>query len=92
MDIEQLIKTMTPELYQRLLYAVETGRWPEGESLSKAQKDQTIQLVMLYQSRFNQDEAHMSVARGGQLVIKSKQTLKQQFSPKGETLIYTRND
>ncbi|TON05515.1 hypothetical protein CGH64_25535, partial [Vibrio parahaemolyticus] len=28
MDAEQLLKAITPEVYDRLVYAVETGRWP----------------------------------------------------------------
>ncbi len=88
MNVDQLISLITPELYQRFLYAVETGRWPQGEALSESQKEQAIQLVMLYQSRFNQDKAHMSVAIGGELVLKSKSALKQQFLPKDDALIY----
>lgn len=33
MDTQQLINAITPEAYQRLLYAVETGKWPEGTPL-----------------------------------------------------------
>ncbi len=88
MDIKKLINAITPESYQRLLYAVETGRWPEGEALNEAQKEQAIQLIMLYQSRFNHDKAHMSVAIGGQVVIKSKKELKEQFLPKEDSIIY----
>ncbi len=39
MDAEQLLKAITPEVYDRLVYAVETGRWPEGTTLSKEQRD-----------------------------------------------------
>lgn len=35
MDAEQLLSAMTPEVYERLTYAVETGKWPEGTALSK---------------------------------------------------------
>lgn len=80
MNIDVLIDAMTPEIYQRLLYATETGRWPEGEALTLAQKDQSMQLVMLYQSRFNESAAHMSVAKGGEIVMKSKSELKSQFA------------
>ena len=30
MDIEQIIDSMTPEVYQRLATAVELGKWPDG--------------------------------------------------------------
>ena len=49
MDAEQLINAITPEAYERLLYAVETGKWPEGTPLSQQQRDSCMQAVMLYQ-------------------------------------------
>ncbi len=29
MDANQLIDAITPEAYERLVFAVETGKWPE---------------------------------------------------------------
>lgn len=80
MDTEQLLKAMTPEVYERLVYAVETGRWPEGVMLSKQQRDSCMQAVMLYQSKHNTEAQHMTVAAGGEISFKSKQELKKQFS------------
>ncbi len=80
MDREQLLKAMTPEVYERLVYAVETGKWPEGTALSKEQRDSCMQAVMLYQSKHNTDAQHMTVAAGGEISFKSKQELKKQFS------------
>ena len=37
MDIEQIIASMTPELYQRLATAVELGKWPDGVALTPEQ-------------------------------------------------------
>ena len=34
MDIEQIIDSMTPEVYQRLATAVELGKWPDGVALT----------------------------------------------------------
>ena len=34
MDANQLIDAITPEAYERLVFAVETGKWPEGTPLS----------------------------------------------------------
>ncbi len=42
MDAEQLLSAMTPEVYERLTYAVETGKWPEGTALSKEQRDSCV--------------------------------------------------
>ncbi|MGR5177026.1 YeaC family protein [Vibrio parahaemolyticus] len=80
MDVEQLLEAMTPDVYERLLYATETGRWPEGSQLSQQQRDSCMQAVMLYQSKHNVDPQHMSVAAGGEISFKSKSELKKQFS------------
>ncbi|EOW9228970.1 YeaC family protein [Vibrio cholerae] len=80
MDTQQLINAITPEAYQRLLYAVETGKWPEGTLLSQQQRDSCMQAVMLYQSKHNTQADHMSVGVGGEVVFKSKAELKKRFS------------
>ncbi len=87
MDVEQLVNAMSPEIYQRLMYAVETGRWPEGERLTQELRDSCMQVVMLYQSRFNTEAEHMSVAVGGAISMKSKQELKALFSDDKETIL-----
>ncbi|MDC0611541.1 DUF1315 family protein [Vibrio sp.] len=79
MNNQQLIDAITPEAYQRLLFAVETGKWPEGNILSQEQRDSCLQAVMLYQSKHNLEPQHMTVAAGGELCFKSKSELKQQF-------------
>ncbi|MDN3697923.1 MULTISPECIES: YeaC family protein [Vibrio] len=79
MNPEQLLDAMTPEVYERLNFAVETGKWPEGTSLSKEQRDSCMQAVMLYQSKHNVDAQHMTVAAGGDISFKSKAELKKQF-------------
>ncbi|VDR27857.1 Protein of uncharacterised function (DUF1315) [Raoultella terrigena] len=38
MDIEQIIDSMTPEVYQRLATAVELGKWPDGVALTRSRK------------------------------------------------------
>lgn len=79
MDAEQLINAITPEAYERLLFAVETGKWPEGNALSQQQRDSCMQAVMLYQSKHNTQAQHMTVAQGGEISFKSKAELKKQF-------------
>ena len=61
MDIEQIIASMTPELYQRLATAVELGKWPDGVALTPEQKENSMQLVMLWQARNNTDAQHMTI-------------------------------
>ncbi|WP_174508948.1 YeaC family protein [Klebsiella oxytoca] len=79
MEIEQMIDSMTPEVYQRLVTAVELGKWPDGVALTEAQKENSLQLVMLYQARHNRDAQHMTIDTNGQMVMKSKQQLKEDF-------------
>ncbi|MGL6257865.1 YeaC family protein [Vibrio sp. WXL210] len=80
MDVNQLLEAITPQVYQRLTYAIETGRWPEGQPLTTEQRDQCMQAVMLYQSKHNLDAQHMTIAAGGELHLKSKVELKHQFT------------
>jgi len=79
MNIEQMIDNMTPEIYQRLVTAVELGKWPDGVALTDEQKENSLQLVMLWQSRHNDDAQHMTIDTQGQMVMKSKQQLKEDF-------------
>lgn len=79
MNIEQMIDNMTPEIYQRLATAVELGKWPDGVALTDEQKENCLQLVMLWQSRNNRDAQHMTIDTSGQMVMKSKQQLKEDF-------------
>ncbi len=79
MDANQLVDAITPEAYERLLYAVETGKWPEGTALSQEQRDSCMQAVMLFQSKHNKNADHMSVGVGGEMVFKSKAELKNRF-------------
>ncbi|MCG6266509.1 YeaC family protein [Vibrio furnissii] len=79
MDANQLIDAITPEAYDRLVFAVETGKWPEGTLLSQEQRDYCMQAVMLYQSKHNLNADHMTVGVGGDMVFKSKAELKKRF-------------
>lgn len=79
MSIEQIIDGMTEEVYQRLVTAVELGKWPDGVALTDEQKENSLQLVMLWQARYNTDAQHMTIDTQGQMVMKSKQQLKEDF-------------
>ena len=80
MNFEQLIASMTPEIYERLKTAVELGKWDNGERLSEAQKEHSLQAVIAYQSLHLTQTEHMTIAAGGALNLKPKQELKQQFA------------
>lgn len=87
MNTEELINQITPEAYERLIYAVETGRWPEGASLTQEQRDSCMQAVMLYQSVHNANPEHMSVAQGGDIVLKTKSEFKKEFAKGAEDIV-----
>lgn len=79
MNIEEMINGMTPDVYQRLVTAVELGKWADGVALTAEQKENCLQLVMLWQARNNTDAQHMTIDTRGQMVMKSKQQLKEDF-------------
>ncbi|WP_270220770.1 YeaC family protein [Kosakonia cowanii] len=79
MNIDEIVSNMTPEIYQRLATAVELGKWPDGVALTPEQKENSLQLVMLWQARNNVQAQHMTIDTNGQMVMKSKQQLKEEF-------------
>lgn len=83
-QLEQLLLVMTPEIYQRLVTAVELGKWPDGVALTPEQKEHSLQMVMLWQSRHNHNPDHMTIGTNGEITMKSKQELKLLFE--GELL------
>lgn len=48
MDYQQLIDSMTPDLYERLKQAVETGRWPDGRAVTPEQRQHAMQAVIAW--------------------------------------------
>ena len=79
MNMEEMIKGMTPDVYQRLVTAVELGKWADGVALTPEQIENCLRLVMLWQARNNTDAQHMTIDTQGQMVMKSKQQLKEDF-------------
>lgn len=79
MNINHMVNNLSPEVYANLKQAVETGKWPDGQPLSEAQKQQTLQLVMVYQSQVLKSQDHFSVGEDGEIVNRDKNYLKNQF-------------
>jgi uncharacterized protein YeaC (DUF1315 family) len=48
MDYLQLVRTMTPEIYRNLKRSVETGRWPDGKTLTPTQREEALQAVIAW--------------------------------------------
>lgn len=87
MQFDDLVASMSRDTYDRLVTAVETGRWPDGNKLSAEQRENSLQLVMAYQSRYIPSDQHMSIGEDGHMLMKSKRELKQQYSDQPEQSI-----
>ncbi len=49
MHIEETLKLMTPELYERFKRAIELRKWPDGRALSQQQLEICMQSVIAYE-------------------------------------------
>ncbi len=79
MDLIQVVDNLSEEMYLRFKCAVETGKWPEGTSVDDAQRETAMQIVLAYQSRkLNMDEI-FTVGNDGEIVTKSKSSLRTAF-------------
>ncbi|MFS1563979.1 MAG: YeaC family protein [Candidatus Arsenophonus phytopathogenicus] len=79
MELNDLVNLMTVDIYQRLLTAVELGKWPDGVVLTPEQKENNLQAIMLWQARHNHDAQHMTVGTDGNIILKTKDELKRLF-------------
>lgn len=79
MDFHSLVAAMTDETYQKLVEAVATRRWADGQLLSEQQHAQTMQLVMAYQAKVLRSTEPFTIGADGQMVIRSKTEMKQQL-------------
>lgn len=86
MQFEDLLASITPETFTRLVTAVETGRWPDGVALTEAQKENTIQLVMAYQAKYCPSDEPFRIGADGLLVTRSKRDMKAALKPNEQTI------
>ncbi|NRA84703.1 MAG: DUF1315 family protein [Gammaproteobacteria bacterium] len=84
MQIEQLIKAMSPAVYEILKQGVEIGKWPNGERLTDAQRIQATQGMMLYQATHLAQTDHYTIGKNGVFNNHSKSQLKRQFKDEEE--------
>ncbi|PHR66918.1 YeaC family protein [Pseudidiomarina marina] len=85
MQFDDLVSSITPDTFERLLQAVELGKWPDGVKLSDQQREHCIQLVMAYQARYCPSDEAFRIGADGQLVTRSKRDMKAEL--KGENTI-----
>ena len=48
MNIEQMLRALTPEIYDRFKQAIEIGKWSDGRKLSAEQKELCLQAIIAY--------------------------------------------
>lgn len=92
MNIDNLVQNITPELFERLQYGAATGKWPDGTPLSNEQKQQTVQLVMLYQAKIAKTNEQFTIGENGEMVQKTKAQLQQEFKSDNEIARFSEND
>jgi uncharacterized protein len=51
MDYQQTIETLSPQIYQRLLRAVELGRWPDNSIVTPEQREHAMQAIIAWGER-----------------------------------------
>ena len=56
MDFQQLIESITPEIYENLKRAVEIGKWPDGSQLTQEQRENSLQAIIAYDARHKSEE------------------------------------
>ena len=92
MDFNALVQAMTPDTYEKLAQAAETGRWADGTPLSDEQKAHTLQLVMAYQAQVLKSDELFTIGADGQMVQKSKAELKKQFETQPSIARFSHDD
>ena len=80
MDLHNTINTMSNDMYERLKCAAETGKWPEGTVVDKAQRATALQLIMAYQSKHENSDEMLTIGSDGQIIEKNKRQLKSEFT------------
>ena len=49
MQLAEFLESMTPRVYQSLKQSLELGRWPNGEKMTREQRDASLQAVIVYE-------------------------------------------
>lgn len=88
-SLDKILATMTEQVYKKLLVASETGKWSDGSPVGAQQREYCLQLILLWQARHNSEPQHMTLARGGELSINSKQELRQQLADQAVVARFT---
>lgn len=49
MNFDELIDSITPEIYENMKRAIEIGKWPDGRRLTKEQTENTFEAIIAYE-------------------------------------------
>ena len=82
MDIDQLIASMTPEIYNNMKMALELGRWGDGRTVTPEQKEFTLEAMIRYEHLHNIPETE----RVGYVDMTNKRKKKQQGGDDTQTI------
>lgn len=55
MTFDELISSITPEIYDRLKRAVELGKWDNGVRLTKDQTEQSMRAIIAYDLKYQEE-------------------------------------
>lgn len=92
MNLEQMLATVTPEVFENLKYAVETGKWQNGQRLTSEQRDNSLQLVLAYQAKVEKSNQQFTIGEDGEMVMKSKRELEREFLPETDIARFNQDD
>ena len=79
MDNNALLTSMSEPVYQKLMQAVETGKWLDGSPLTEQQRETSLQAVMYFQAKILKSDQHMTVGPDGEIVHRSRESLQQEL-------------
>ena len=80
-SLEQLVAGMTPEIYENLKQAVELGRWADGVRLSDEQREQSLQLVILYEAKWLPEASRVGAPLQQECASKQAGDSESEFRP-----------
>lgn len=73
MNIDDLIASMTPEIYNNMKNALELGRWGDGRTITQEQKANSLEALIRYEHLHNIPETE----RVGYVDMTNKRKKKQ---------------
>ena len=57
-NVQELLDSLTPDMYQKLRQSVELGKWPTGGVLTSEQKELCLQAVLAYEKKHLPEDQH----------------------------------